>query len=208
MKKAIAVLTLLALVVAPSAFAAGKGTSILSLGLGQGKANIPIVSPIVNQMDETNVGAQYWHLFSDDYAFTVAGTFGFGSTKIEDTALNEETKLSLTSTYQFRIGGDRVANVGDRLMVYMGPGITFASAKAKIEQTGSPDEESERAKTFGINGRIGGIMMLSDAVGIAGEINHTFGRTSYEDSAMDLKVTSWPNSVGAFWALTFLFGGS
>jgi hypothetical protein len=88
----------------------------------------------------------------------------------------------------------------------MGPGLEYQSAKVTLKQTGQPDEESESATTFGINGRIGGVMKLSESVGIVGEISNSLGFTSYEVG--DIKLTWMPNSINAFWGLNFAFGGN
>jgi hypothetical protein len=203
-RRIFAVATFALLAIAPSAFAAGKGSSMLAIGLGQAKANIPVVFGL--QFDETNVGAQYWYLFSDDYAFTASGAIGFGNIKFEDTTPPADEEKYTLSGFRFRVGGDRIGQIGDRFTMYMGPGLEYQSAKVTFEETGFPDVESESATTFGINGRIGGVMMLSDAIGIAGEISHSFGFASYEEGPDEL--TWMPNSVNAFWGLTFTFGGN
>ena len=64
------------LTVASSAFAAGKGSSMFSIGLGQNQANTVLTNPFGNKFDEINVGAQYQYMFSDDYAFALSGAFG------------------------------------------------------------------------------------------------------------------------------------
>jgi opacity protein-like surface antigen len=207
-RRIFAVVALAMLAIVPSAFAAGKGSSMFSIGLGQNQANTVLTNPFGNKFDEVNVGAQYQYMFSDDYAFALSGAFGFGNAKVEETG-GDEDKYTLSS-YRFRVGGDRVGKIGDRFLMYMGPGIEYSSAKIKNEATGSPEFESENATTIGINGRIGGIMMLSDAVGIQGEIGHTFGMASEDGpsgSGID-KVTWMTSSFAAFWGLTFAFGGN
>jgi hypothetical protein len=203
MKGRIFTLVTLALLVSTStALAAGKGSSMLSVGLGQNEANI-----FGDSFDETDIGAQYWYMFADDYAFAVSAGFGFGSYKEEDSSVTPTDEFKATiSSYRVRVGGDRVGQVGDRFTVYMGPGVEFASAKLKEEFTGFPDFESENATTFGVNGRIGGIMMLSEAVGLSGEVSHSFGFASHEEGTD--KFTWMPNNFGAFWGLTFIFGGN
>jgi hypothetical protein len=101
-----------------------------------------------------------------------------------------------------------VGKIGDRFVMYIGPGFEYSSNTIKYEETGSPDIESENATTIGISGRIGGIMMLSPTVGITGELSHTFGMAT-QDETDNLGVdVSWsPNTFGAFWGLTFAFGG-
>lgn len=201
-RRIFAVAVLAMLTVASSAFAAGKGTSMLSLGLGQNQAN-NLWSPFGNKFDETNVGAQFTHMFSDDYQIVVSGAYGWGSAKAEEPGFEATSTLS---SYRFRIGGDRVGKIGDRFVMYIGPGLEYASSTVEEEETGLPAVESETATSYGISGRIGGIMMLTPTVGITGELSHTFGMASQEDGITEYSWT--PNTLGAFWGLTFAFGGS
>lgn len=201
----VAVASLVMLTIASTAFAAGKGSSMLGVGIGQAKANI--ISPItLLKFDETDAGAQYWYMFADDYALAVSGAVAFGSIKLEDSGPPPTEETFTLSGFRIRVGGDRVGQVGDRFTVYFGPGVEYQTAKVKVEETGFPDVETESSTTFGINGRVGGIMWLSDAVGISGEISNSLGFASYEEG--DLKLTWMPNSINAFWALTFAFGGN
>jgi len=93
----------------------------------------------------------------------------------------------------------------------MGPGLEFASSKQKLETAGQPDVETKNSTFFGVNGRIGGIMKLSDNLGISGEISHSFGYASAEgdnNPAGTAKSTWTTGDFSAFWGLTFAFGGS
>jgi hypothetical protein len=218
MKRRILVVAALALVaIVPSAFAAGKGSSMLSLGLGQGSAPVADVFETGNgyvfpsSEPSISAGAQYWYLFSDDYAFTAAGQYVFGSQKWEPADAGDPEATKSLSGYKFRIGGDRVGKVGDRFTLYFGPGLEFASNQSTLELAGSPDIETGNSTFFGVNGRIGGIMMLSESMGISGEIGHSFGQASSEDDtdpAGTAKSTWTASDFSAFWGLTFAFGGS
>ena len=198
----------LALVLAAgSASAAGQGTSMLSLGLGQGTADTygdfspsylaPASSP------ETNVNAEYWYLFSDDYALAVSGAYGLGKMQWESGA-GDPTIEATTSSFKVRLGGDRVGKVADRLMVFMGPGLEYWSGKSRLD-IGGAESETENVSRIGVSGRIGGFMMLSETLGIMGQVGHTFGYASVEDGGA--KTTWWPSSFQASWGLTFAFGG-
>lgn len=213
----LAITTFALLAVAPAAHAVGKGSSMLSLGLGQGSAPVQDVFGVGGGYVEPasegaiNAGAQYWYLFADDYALALSGQMAFGNQKWEPAdATDPEAKKAL-SGFKFRVGGDRVGKVGDRFLVYMGPGLEFASNKAKLEVNGQPDVETGNSTFFGVNGRIGGVMMLSDALGVSGEIGHSFGLASAEDEedpAGTAKSTWMTSDFSAFWGLTFVFGGS
>jgi hypothetical protein len=217
MRRIFAVAAFAMLAVAPSAFAAGKGSSLLSLGLGQ--STVPVENVLFSGNGQViptsepsiDFGAQYWYMASEDYAFTVAAKMAYGHQKWEpaDNTNSEATKS--LSGYSIRVGGDRFGKIGDRFTMYFGPGIEFASHKTKVEIDGQPDIETGDATFIGINGRIGGIMMLSPSLGISGEIGNSFGQTSAENDSdpVGTAKTTWTSSdFSAFWGLTFAFGGS
>lgn len=210
MRKFIALAAIALIASAGTAAAAGKGTSLLSIGLGQGSAETystvnfggtnDYIAP--SSSPETSIGASYWYQFSDDYAFALSGAYGMGSQKWESSG--EPEVKATTSSFKVRVGGDRVGSVGDRFKMYMGPGLEFWNGKSKID-IGGTETESEGITRIGVSGRIGGIMMLSDNLGISGEVGHTFGIASVEEGPA--KSSWWPNSFNAFWGLTFAFGG-
>lgn len=207
MKKALLTILTLCLVV-PAAMAGEGGRSRLSIGLGQGVADgyspatvgssdylAPTTAP------ETNVGAEYWYSFGDDYAFALSGAYGFSTMKWEGAASGDPEIKATGSSFKFRVGGDRVGKVGDRLTVFMGPGLEFWSGKQKLDVGGTSDE-SESVTRFGVSGRIGGFMALTEKVGIMGQVGHTFGLAKAEDGA---KTTWMPSSFNASWGLAFGF---
>ena len=193
---------------AGSASAAGKGSSMFSIGLGQGVADgyesatvgtstylAPTTAP------ETNVGVEYWYSFSDDYAVALSGAYGFSSMKWEGAAAGDPEIKATGTSIKVRVGGDRVGKVGDRLLVFLGPGIEYWTGTQKLD-VGGTEDEFESVSRFGVSGRIGGFMMLSEKLGIMGQVGHTFGRASVEDKA---KTTWMPSSFNASWGLTFGF---
>ena len=210
-----AVAVLAMLTVSSSAFAAGKGTSMLSLGLGQGTADTYAANDLgglasgtylaPSTSPETSVGAEYWYMFSDDYALAISGAYGFGSMEWESSDAADPKIKATTSSFKVRVGGDRVGQVGERFLVFMGPGLEYWNGKAKVD-VGGAEAESEGVSRFGVSGRIGGFMMLSSGVGIMGQVGHTFGYASVEDGSA--KTTWWPGSFEASWGLTFSFGGN
>jgi len=212
MRKAIA-LSLLALTLgAGSAFAAGG--SILSVGVFQGVGDY--AGPeggngYISAFDhsELGVGAEYWYLFSEDYALAIQGSVGFFSEKWEpgDNAVGGPEAKFTTSSFKVRVGGDRVGTIGDRFTWFMGPGLEFWSGKAKFEEIlTSGSIETESTTRIGVNGRFGGIMKLNDSVGIQGQIGHTLGYATAEDAGA--KATWFPSSFNASWGLAFNFGSS
>lgn len=203
MKKILMVMAALCFVV-PAAMA-GEGKSRLSIGLGQGTADgyvgggTDYVQPTATP--EINVNAEYWYSFSDDYAFALSGAYGFSSQKWEAPEVGDPEIKATGTSLKLRVGGDRVGKVGDRLTVFMGPGLEFWTGKQKLDIGGS-ESESESTTRFGVSGRIGGFMALTESVSIMGQVGHTFGMASAEDGA---KSTWMPASFNASWGLTFGF---
>lgn len=216
MRKVIALSILALAVSAGSAFAAAGG-SILSVGVFQGTgdyAGPEDGNGYISAFDhsELGLGAEYWYMFADDYALAIQGAVGFFSEKWEpgtNAAGGPELKFS-TSSFKVRVGGDRVGQIGDRFTWFMGPGLEFWTGKAKFENFGwatytTPEVETESTTRIGVNGRFGGIMKLSDAVGIQGQIGHTLGYATAEQE--EAKATWFPSGFNASWGLAFAFGG-
>jgi len=186
---------------------AARASSMLSLGLGQGTADVytptgtylaPTSSP------ETNVNVEYWHGYSKDYAIAVSGAYGMGRMEWKSAAGDPEIKAT-TSSYKFRIGGDRMARVGDRMTVFLGPGIEYWNGSSKLD-VGGTEDESDSVQRLGVSGRMGGFITLTPSLSIMGQVGHTFGYASVEDSGA--RTTWWPSSFEASWGLTFNIGGT
>jgi hypothetical protein len=206
-------LSLLALAVsAPAAHA--QGGSILSIGVFQGTgdyAGPENGTGYISAFDhsEIGVGAEYWYMFSADYALALQGSIGFFSESNEPGANaapgSPEAKFT-TSSMKLRVGGDRVGQIGDRFTWFMGPGIEYWTGKATFENIFAAGElETESTSRVGISGRVGGIMKLSDSIGLQGQVGHTLGSASAEDAGA--KATWYPSSFNASWGLAFSFGG-
>ncbi len=200
-----AVCAVLTVATASSVNAAG---SKLSIGLGQGTADgygaatvgtgsylAPTSAP------ETNAGVEYWCAFSDDYALALSGAYGFSSMKWEGAASGDPEIKATGKSIKVRVGGDRTGKVGERLTVFMGPGLEFWTGKQKLT-VGGVGSESESVKRYGVSGRIGGFMALTEKVSIMGQVGHTFGLATVTDGA---KTTWMPSSFNASWGLSFGF---
>jgi hypothetical protein len=213
MRKVVALSILALAVSAGSAFAAAGG-SILSIGVFQGAgdyAGPEDGNGYITAFDhsELGVGAEYWYMFAEDYALAIQGSFGFFSETNEpgDNAIPgaPEAKFSTTS-FKLRVGGDRVGQIGDRFTWFMGPGVEFWSGKATFEEFFGPGEvETESTTRIGVSGRVGGIMKLTESVGVQGQVGHTLGYATAEEAGA--KATWYPSSFNASWGLSFSFGG-
>lgn len=216
MRRILALVALLTVISAHAALAAlaEKGGSMLSIGLSQGTADVydpadagAYISAF--QTPELGVTAEYWIPFSSDYSLAVQGTLGFSSETDQpgrDLPAGSPDRKFSTSSFKLRVGGDRVGKIGERFTWFMGPGIEFWSGKAKWKDFGGPfgaNTETETVTRLAVNGRFGGVMKLSDQLGIQGQIGNSFGHASAEDAGS--KVTWWPSSFTASWGLAISF---
>jgi len=206
------------LALSSTAMAAGKGTSILALELGQSTVTVsetvdPADTPgylSLNQGPEVNFGLEFFHYLSEDWAINFSGGIGAGSYKEEpNDAADPELKIT-TKSYRGRLGVDRMGSVGERLVLFGGPGVEFVSATAKFEATPTTpavEEESSSADYFGISGRIGLMVNLSDSVLMVGRVGHSLGTVSSSAERGNAKSSAWTNSFDAAWGLAISFGG-
>lgn len=205
-------------IVASAAIAnAAENVSAFSIGLSHGTSAYSPPSKstgddyaILTPIDEIGVNADFSWGLAEDYAFALSGDYRFGSSKLEPNAnaTPGSPVLKLTSTsWKFRVGADRTGKIGDRFKWYMGPGLEYASGKAKYKDFAAPpddDVESEPANRFGLSGRVGGVMMLSPQMGIRGQIGDTFGMESVDDNGG--KSSQLYSSFEGAWGLQFTFG--
>jgi hypothetical protein len=179
--------------------------SRLSIGLGQGTADGYAVTGIgtgtylaPTATPETNVGAEYWYAFSDDYALAFSGAYGVSSMTWKP-AVSGDPEIKATGTsFKVRIGGDRTGKIGERLTFFMGPGLEYWSGSQKLE-VGGIEDESEPVSRIGVSGRLGGFIGLTEKIAIMGQVGHTFGYATVDDGA---KTTWFPSSFNASWGLT------
>jgi hypothetical protein len=217
MTKKIALVTLVLMsAFAASALAVTKGTGIYAIQLGSGTADLydpssAGTSGYISAYDhsELNVQGQYWRMLSDDYAFALSGGVGFFTEENEPgTAASpgDPTSKYTQSSFHIRAGGDRVANVGPRAILYFGPGFEYWSGKAKFEGFGGPTRETENVTRISLAGRMGGMMLIGPTWGMTGDIGHKIGIASAEDQGA--KVTTWASSFEGHGGIFFMFGGN
>jgi hypothetical protein len=160
------------------------------------------------QIPEIGGGAEFGFKFSEDYSVVFGGDYRAGSDKFEPTnATTGNPTLKVTSSsWKLRLGGDRVGKIGDRFTWFMGPGLEYGSGKAKFEPgiSTTASQETEPTTLFGLNGRVGGIMMMNPKFGIRGQIGDSFGQQSVKENGG--KNTAWYSSFEALWGVTFALG--
>jgi hypothetical protein len=209
----IALASLLMLLCAPAAGAQSKGMSIFAIEFTDGSADLADQSHGGGgyirsyRIPEIGVQAQYWRLMADDYALTLSGGAGFSSERNEPGSLApigaQDQKLK-TSSFNVRLGGDRIVRVGVRALMYGGPGIEFWSGKAKYDLPPSFEYEGKNTNRISLSTRIGAIMMLGDNCGLTSHVGHRLGHASVEEG--DAKAGWWPSSFEGSMGVAFLFG--
>lgn len=212
MRTKLLILTALVLLVsAPASAAIGRGASLFSLQLSHGIADLssPAGAGFITAYDHSEIGAgaQFWHLFSDNYAFTLSGGIGFFSEKDEPgTAAppgSSEFKYK-QSSFLVRVGGDRMVQVGDQALLYFGPGFEFWSGRATLNVDTPAEDEREPTQRFSLSGRIGGIMTIGPSWGLHINVGRKIGYATVEEDGA--KATWWPSSIDAQSGIVFVFG--
>jgi hypothetical protein len=155
---------------------------------------------------ELGIGAEFDKKMAADYQLAIGFDWRWGSLKAEPTsnapAGAPDAKLT-SSSWKIRVGGDRTGEIGNRFHWFLGPGVEYWSGHSKFEQTTSAT--GENTNKWGINGRIGGVMMLSPTMGILGKVGDSFGWASVSDTGG--KDTWYYSNFEAAWGLQFKLGG-
>jgi hypothetical protein len=215
MRKLIVLAAFALVAIAPAAQALEAGDGLYGIQITNGKSDLYYVGGaggtgyLANmEKPELGLGLQYWRLMSKDYAFTMSGGIGFYKETFEpgDDALATGTDYEFTtSSWNVRVGGDRVVQVGERATFYFGPGIEYWTGKWK-EKGGAGDAaeiESEAVSRFALSGRLGGIMWLSDRTGFNCQLGRFVGLASAED--VGARASWWTSGFQASGGLVLKF---
>lgn len=199
------------LLAATSAFALEKGDGLYGIQITNGTADLysGAGTGYISAYDhsEVGVGLQYWRMMSSDYAFTMSGGIGFFSEtdKPGTAAPSGSNDFKYTqSSWNLRVGGDRVVKVGDRAVMYFGPGLSYWTGKAKFDD-GSPSGtfETENVSRFGLSGRVGGLMMFNDKVGFNCQMGRYVAMAKAEEDGAE--ATWMPSGFEASGGLVLKF---
>ena len=136
---------------------------------------------------------EFWSMMSTDYAFTVSGGIGTFSEENKpgtNAVPGLGTFTYSQSSWNIRVGGDRVVKLSDRAYVFFGPGFEYWSGTAKFEDDTPPatSYETESVTRFSLHGRIGAHMMVAENWGFTVQAGQKVGRANYEEAGAK---TSW-----------------
>jgi opacity protein-like surface antigen len=199
---------------ASAAFAGEKGSTMFAIQLTNGTADLydptDAVSKYISAYDHSEIGAQVqaWHFLTNDYAMTVA--FGLGMFSETNKPGNSPAPTDLDfkytqSSFNVRVGGDRVVNLGDAALVYFGPGIEYWSGSAKFDSgTAATTFKSEDVTRYSLSSRIGVVMRLSESVGLGCHMGRRIGFATADDDGR--KATWWPSSFEGAGGIVLNFG--
>ena len=157
---------------------------------------------------EMGLNLEYAKMMAQDYQMAVGFDYRWGSYKSEPTTnavAGSPTVKITSSSWKLRVGGDRVGEIGSRFKWFFGPGIEYSNGKGKFENVvaaGTVDGPS--TSKWGLNGRVGGVMMLNPTMGIKGQVGDSFGMASVSDTGG--KDTWYYSTFEAMWGLEWTFG--
>lgn len=205
MKRIRLAVVVVGLLSATAAVAARPSETLLSIQITNGTADLYSGTgpDYISAYDhsENGLGIQFWKLMSEDYAFTFSvGIGGFSETDSPGPgapagATDQEYSQS---SWSLRLGGDRAVKVGEKAILYFGPGIEFWSGSATLQGgAGGPGIifETEDVGRVSLSGRIGGVMTLNDRFGFNIEVGRYIGRATAEENGAEAKW--WPSGFQA-----------
>ena len=188
-----------------------NGTADLASAFGGFGATAPNIAGAASAFDHSEWGfkAEYQKMMGPEYAFNIS--YGMGFFGEEDKPNSHAPAGSglfryTQSSWNVRVGGDRMLEVGEKTYIYFGPGIEYWSGKAKFEDETPPalSYETDNASRISLGARLGGHMMVGPTWGVSAQIGTKIGYASYEEAGG--KVTWWPSSTEGSVGLVFKMG--
>lgn len=200
---------LLAAVAGPASAGMAKGGSVFAIQLTSGQGDF--VQPEAGSgyiqalaHSEMGVQGQYWYMWNEEYAMTVSAGIGFAR-ETDNPGTNsipglDEPFRDFYSSWQFRLGGDRVGKINDRFHVFAGPGVQFWGGKIEFKNGDTTVAETQTSNRIAVDGRLGMMLNWGQSFGMVGQIGHYWGYASAKDTGAEAKFTpSGPNAgMGVF----------
>ena len=209
-------LLLLAVSASLAAAAEGGNTKFLGVQLTSGTADLATelssnFNGFAPAFDHSEWGfkAEYWNMMGPEYAFNISGGMGLFSEEDKpgtNAALGDGTQKYSQTSWNIRVGGDRMLSVGERSYIFFGPGIEYWSGKAKFEDETAPASsyETKDVSRISLSARVGGHMMVAPTWGFTVQAGTKIGRASYKEAGAE--TTWWPSSMEGALGLVFKFG--
>jgi len=172
------------------AWALEPGTSLLSLEVAQGTADLVSPDgPYLSAYDHPELGVQlgYWRLVNDALAVNLG--VGFGAIRERNQADGHEDRYYQQRSWNVRLGADRTLELGHNTVFFFGPGVEYWSGYARfIDLLGSGTVTAPTVTRLSVSGRFGGMMVVSDSFSIIGHMGYRFG---YAGASNATAKTQW-----------------
>ena len=194
-----ALLTLLAVTsfapVAGAAEGLAKGSSLLSLQLAQGDADLATPEAGtggITAYDHSEWGGQlqFQHLLGENWALALSGGIGTASETDKPSDPGDPEFKYTQSSWNLRVGADYFVHINEDFHLFVGPGFQYWTGHGKFE-AGANSVEAKDATRIALDGRMGAHVALSNSLGLIGSIGHYWGHASADDAGAEV---SWSTS--------------
>ena len=190
-----------------------QGSTILALQIASGTGDFVsaeggtgAISPFVQR--EMGGQIQYWRMVTHEAAFTASGGMSYyreENSPGENATSLEKIKRYITTSWQVRVGGDRLARVNERFALYAGPGVQFWTGRFRSE-VGASSIESAWTYRFGLSGRIGMLIQLGQTFGLNAQVGQYLAFATAREAGAQ---STWlPSGTDAALGLTYHVRGS
>ena len=198
-------LMLLAAPAATPALALEPGTSLLSLEVTQGSADLVSPDgPYLSAYDHPELGGQlcYWRLVND--ALAVNLSFGAAAIRERNQADGQADRYYQQRSWNLRGGVDRTLELGHNTVFFFGPGVEYWSGYARFAGIYGPGTVTAPTVTrLSVSGRFGGMMVLSDSFSIVGHMGYRIGYASASNATAKTQWYTGGAEAGAGLAYAF-----
>ncbi|HET9326760.1 MAG TPA: hypothetical protein VFQ05_08315 [Candidatus Eisenbacteria bacterium] len=183
--------SLLVLPVVASAASLEKGASLLAIQLSRGIADANTDNGgylLSSTWPEVGVQGQYWYFMAKEYAVNLTAGIGYfkESVTADPAVVFGGNQTYSVSSWQVRLGGDRFAQVSDKLQFFAGPGIQIWSGRLKFEDE-SGEAEQPSTTRYALSGRIGAQILMGENFGLMGHIGQYWGYATASEGDAETK---------------------
>jgi hypothetical protein len=181
------------------------GTLIVGLSAFAGQGDF--VSPDATYLaayDHGELGAQIqtWYMLGDEYAFTLSG--GAGRAREVNESGGKPNRYYQQSSWNVRIGADRMMDVSRNALLYFGPGIEYWRGDATFTNIlGAGKITTPEVTRWSASGRFGAMLVLSESLSLTGQIGFRMGAASASEGSA--KSSWYTSGFDAAAGLAFAF---
>ena len=139
---------------------------------------------------ELGVQIQTWYMLGDEYAFALSA--GAGRAREQNEAAGKPNRYYQQSSWNVRVGGDRMMDVARNALLYFGPGIEYWRGDATFTNIlGAGKVTTPEVTRWSVSGRFGAMLVLSESLSLTGQMGYRMGTASASEGG---SKTSWYTS--------------